>query len=161
MISKIARLEIQLEAKARCRRHESHPTHRPLSKDYEYIGLLGEKALAEFSGASLDLVPRPNGDGGKDALLHTICGDFPADVKAARKAFYLIVERGKVRPLTIYLLGQLEHENTDEPSVRLVGWEWAERVLRAPVRDFGCGVMNHHIPRTSLRKMHELSGVLR
>lgn len=150
-------MTIDEEAKKRHKRHINHPTHRPLSPGYELIGLLGEKALAEFVGGEVDMEPRPNGDGGVDNVIHTIHGDFRVDVKTARKPYHLIVEQGKVRRLTIYILGEFIDEQ--EPWVRLIGWEWSAVVRAAPCKDFGYGVINHYIPAKALRSMGELRQV--
>src|SRR5208282_526728 len=125
---------------------------RPLSDGYEEIGLAGELALERFTGVPMDMTRRPGGDGGRDCTI-TLATDFHVDVKAARKPFNLIVEAGKVRPRTIYILASYD-DKTGEAE--LLGWEWGKKVLKAPIRDFGHGVFNHFIPRRELRHLDEL-----
>lgn len=145
--------QIKIEADRRHASHVDHPTHRPLSDGYELIGLRGEEAVAAAFGGSVDLRPRPAGDGGVDMLLTTRAGTFAVDAKAARKAFNLIVEVGKVRIFTIYILGQYSDLSD---RVTLLGWEWGSSLLKAPKRDFGYGVINHYIHRSRLRRLSDL-----
>ena len=72
--------------------HEDHASSRPLSKNYEYIGLVGESEFANQFNYKIDEKLRPSGDGGKD--FNSPLGLI--DIKTARKAFNLIVEKGKV-----------------------------------------------------------------
>lgn len=144
---------IKAEAEARHAAHVDHPTHRPLSEDYELVGLRGEEALAKRFGLTVDMVRRPNGDGGIDNVLTLDGKQYVVDVKCARKAFNLIVEVGKVKPQTVYVLAAY-YDETD--SAELVGWEWGSIVLKAPTKDFGYGIENHYIPRERLRKIEEL-----
>ena len=150
---------IKDEAMARHERHTDHPTHRPLSKGYELVGLRGEEALARYFGAQVDLSPRPGGDRGIDIPMtmrdrNGNIKTFTIDVKAARKAFHLIVEQGKVKNRTIYVLASYS-DKTD--TATLLGWEWGRTILAAPLKDFGYGVINHYIPRERLRDLSELS----
>jgi hypothetical protein len=149
--------EIRRQAKLRHQLHANHPTHRPLSPDYEFVGLSGERQLATELGVPMDLRLRPDGDGGVDFTLPLITRDgvqeFIIDVKCAQKPGNLIVEVGKVKPRTIYILAGF-HED------RLLGWELGAKLLRAPIRDFGYGIINHYIARDELRKMRELMACL-
>lgn len=144
---------IQIEAERRHASHKNHPTHRPLSINYELIGLRGEEALAIMFGGAVDLRARPNGDGGRDNIIHTDHGTFPVDVKAARKPYNLIVETGKLKPRTIYILARYDEA---EDRAILLAWEWSAALRAAPVKDFGYGVKNHYIPRAILRPLDEL-----
>jgi hypothetical protein len=145
---------IRLEAEARHQLHILHPTHRPLSDGYELVGLRGEEALAREFGLSVDLVARPEGDGGLDNSLRLwVLRRFPVDVKCARKPGHLIVEEGKAKPNTIYVLARYSDE-TD--SAELIGWEWGQTLMGAPIRDFGYGVRNHSIRAADLRPISEL-----
>lgn len=129
--------------------HRDHPTSRPLSKDYEYVGLAGESAFAQATGLPPDLTLRAGGDKGQDFLLPL---GFSVDVKTARKAGHLILEVGK--PVAdIYVLAEYSDETG---KATLVGWTWGRLLAKAPSRDFGYGVINHYIPRAELRPMSEL-----
>jgi len=134
--------------------HRDHKSSRPLSKDYEYIGLVGEKTLADYLGLQIDTVLRPTGDGGVDL----VCGHFRLDVKTARKPYNLIVERGKAFPNTIYVLAKY-YDDGDRAT--LIGWEFGEAVRSAPCKDFGYGIINHYIPAGDLRPMPELLQTLK
>jgi len=148
---------IRAEAKRRHELHVSHPTHRPLSDNYELVGLRTEEEFARVFGTVVDLTSRPGGDGGIDFRLPFLVNDkvlrFKIDTKGARKAFNLIVEVGEVEPETIYVLG---HYSDEKDRTEFLGWQWGKIVLRAPTKDFGYGVINHYIPAGKLRKMEEL-----
>jgi hypothetical protein len=148
---------LRAEAMARHELHQSHPSHRPLSEDYELIGLCGEAALAQMFGLSVDMVRRPGGDGGVDNVLRlrTATGpqEFKVDVKTARKPNNLIVEVGKLKPATIYVLAGYAPL---AGKATLLGWEWGRVLHKAPSKDFGYGVINHYIPRVRLRALAEL-----
>lgn len=133
--------------------HADHATSRPLSDGYERVGLAGEFAFGEFCGIFPDLAERPGGDSGVDFMLPLI---FTVDVKTARKAYYLLHEQEKGFA-DIYVLAEYDDETG---RAVLVGWAWGAQLERAPIKDFGYGVMNHYIPRGELRPMSELSGRL-
>src|SRR5437867_3288918 len=143
---------IKVEAQLRHQAHENHPTHRPLSTGYELVGLRGEERLADVFGGSVDMTRRPGGDNGFDQVVWLVA-PYKVDVKTARNAFNLIVEVGKVDPRTIYVLAEYDDEFD---TAQLVGWEWGSVLLRAPTKDFGCGVLDHYIPRARLREIGEL-----
>ena len=140
-------------ASERERLHKNHESSRPLSKDYEYIGLKGEEKFAEEFGMKIDEELRPEGDGGKD-FMHRLRGII--DVKTARKAYNLIVEEGKVVS-DIYVLAQYT-DITDE--VDLLGWAYKKEVLDAPCKDFGYGIINHYIPKNELYPIQSLKQIL-
>jgi len=125
--------------------HKNHASSRPLSKDYEYIGLKGEEKFAEEFSLALDKELKPGGDKGHD--FSSSIGAI--DVKTARKAYNLIVEEGKVRA-DVYVLAQYE-DSSD--SVKLLGWASKDEVLKAPKKDFGYGIINHYIPKHDLHHM--------
>lgn len=136
------------EAAKRAALHASHASSRPLSDGYEEIGLRGEVAFGQFCGQCPDFTKRPGGDGGVDFVVPLL---YTVDVKSARKANYLIHEAGKEMPADIYVLSEVI-----DGQASLVGWEWKSRLERAPARDFGHGIVNHHIAREQLRPMREL-----
>jgi len=151
--------DIRREADARHLRHVEHPTHRPLSDDYEFVGLCGEDALAAFVGGVVDLTPRSNGDDGKDVTGYFRDGAgatiaVPIDVKTFRKPFNLIVEQGKVRRAAIYVLASFDDQSQ---IAKLLGWEWGSVLAAQPMKDFGKGVVNHFIPKERLRPMSDLA----
>jgi hypothetical protein len=135
------------------RRHELHKNHassRPLSPNYETIGLAGEFAFGRLTGIMPDLSERPTGDGGVDFHLPLV---FTVDVKTAEKAFNLLHEVGK-EFCDIYVLAQTDDSGN---NARLVGWEWGSTLKQAPTKDFGRGIVSHYIPREKLKPMSELA----
>ena len=128
--------------------HKDHATSRPLSKDYEYIGLKGEAQFSEEFGLDLDLKLRPEGDKGSD--FSTKLGSV--DVKTARKAYNLIVEKNKVHA-DIYILA---HYSDPADKAVLLGWTIKDQVLAAPIKDFGYNIINHYIPKEKLMPMETL-----
>lgn len=150
--------ELKNEAVARSTRHQDHPTHRPLSQDYELIGLAGEAAWSDRFGGQVDLTARPGGDKGKDFTISLWTGAsweaFTVDLKTACKPNYLAVEKGKCKRLTIYVLAKF-HEETKVAT--LIGWEWGETLLKAEPRTLpGHKVLNHLVHNTRLRNLDEI-----
>jgi hypothetical protein len=133
--------------------HKDHQSSRPLSEGYEGVSLEGEFTFALNYGVPVDLKARAGGDGGIDFV---IALKYTVDVKTARKAFNLIVEEGKVKA-DIFVLASF-CDDTGEAS--LIGWAWRTEVLKAPVKDFGHGIMNHYIPLGSLHPMAALESRL-
>jgi len=113
--------------------HSGHSSSRPLSEDYELVGLSGEFAFAEVCGLLPDLTVRPGGDKGVD---FTVPLRFTVDVKTARKAGNLIHEQGKPM-VDIYVLAEFDDE---KKKATLVGWEYGRNLAKAPAKDFGYGV---------------------
>lgn len=140
---------LMIEADARQALHADHASHRPLSEGYELIGLIGEAEFARVFKQPLDLNRRPNGDSRVDFVVPF---RVKVDVKTARKPLYLIEEEGKVT-CDVYVLAQYFDEGQ---TAGLLGWEKGEVLARAPVRDFGKGILNHYIPRENLRPVSDL-----
>jgi hypothetical protein len=143
---------IAREAQRRHESHINHPTHRPLSPDNHLVGLRGEEAWSREFGGQVDLTPRPSGDGGRDFIVR-LSVEFKVDIKCFRNPVNLIVEVGRVKKGTIYVLAGYD-DTTDKAC--LLGWAWGLEMLMAPHRDFGRGVVNHYISRDKLRSMREL-----
>jgi len=130
--------------------HKDHESSRPLSHNYEYIGLLGEANFARKIGQEPDFRKRPGGDHGIDGTLRL---RFTYDVKTARIPNHLIQEVGTKNWADIYILaGYLEEEDTTYE----IGWEWGVKLQAAPYKDFGYGIINHYIHASQLRQMSEL-----
>ena len=140
---------LALEAERRALLHVDSPGRRPLSENYELVGLAGEAEFATAYGLPLNLRRKPGGDGGVDFIIPLA---FTVDVKCFRNPENLIQEEGKV-VADIYVLA--EYSDDDRRAV-LLGWEYGANLARAPVRDFGRGIVNHHIHRDKLRRMGEL-----
>ncbi len=140
---------VSQEARDRHEAHKHHASSRPLSDDYELVGLLGEVAFGKLTGQMVDLERRLDGDKGIDFVVPL---NFTVDVKTARKAFHLIHEEGKGLA-DIYVLAQYDDENK---TAELLGWEWGAVLARAPVKDFGYGIKNHYISADKLKPMSEL-----
>lgn len=140
--------ELKIEADARHILHLGQPSSRPLSVNYELVGLSGEEAFANRYKLQVDMVRRPYGN--KGINFQTKIGSI--DVLTARKAFNLIVEEGKVRA-DIYVLAKY---NDASKEATLLGWANKKEVLAAPQRDFGYGIINHFIPVAKLHSMNLL-----
>ena len=132
--------------------HKSHASSRPLSKDYELVGLSGEVAFAEFSGLGVDWEERPSGDKGID---FTTPNGKTIDVKTARKAYNLIHEENKSFA-DIYVLAQ--YIDNKEESI-LIGWEYGHVLKKSPRKDFGYGIINHYINKNKLNSMQDLKEI--
>lgn len=142
---------IDAESLARAALHADHATSRPLSEGYEKVGFVGEVVFAREFNLPLDWRRRAGGDGGFDFTVpvrHTV------DVKTVRKAHNLLQEQGKISADICVLAQYLTDEEAD---AQLVGWEWGKVLARAPVRDFGHGILNHFIARGDLRPMAQLA----
>ena len=144
--------DIRKIANEREKIHENHASSRPLSDDYEYVGLKGEEQFAKEFDLELDRELRPGGDKGIDFI--TIVGRI--DVKTARKPYNLIVEEDKVKA-DIYVLAI--YRDYDDDAV-LLGWAFKDEVLNAPVKDFGYGIMNHYISRKELHPIEALKVIV-
>ena len=130
--------------------HQNHSSSRPLSLDYELVGMAGEYAFGEVTALPVDWRILPEGDGGVDFTV----GKAAIDVKTARKPSNLIVEQGlKNLSANIFVLaGWNDLSNT----VKLIGWETKRAILSAPVKDFGYGIHNHFIPASELKDIRLL-----
>ena len=132
--------------------HRNHKSSRPLSLNYEYIGLKGEAKFAEEFGMLVDTNARPAGDKGTD--FSSVIGSI--DIKTARKAWNLIVEEGKVLS-EVYVLAKYT-DQTDE--IELLGWEYKDKILNSPKIDFGYGIINHYISSKKLKPMSHLKNAI-
>ena len=122
---------------------------RPLSDDFEEVGLAGEIAFGEFSGICPDLSDKPEGDAGHDfrvPLLYTV------DVKATKPGRNLVHRADRPMKADIYVLAEI-----DGDSATLVGWCSKKTLAAADVRVLQPGgPRNHFVPRENLRPMAEL-----
>ena len=125
--------------------HKHHKSSRPLSEDYELIGLVGEYRFEVDFGYPMDLSIKPQGDGKVD--FHIALGTL--DVKTAEKAYNLLREKG-VRHAKILVLGQFNRKGT---TASLLGWEYDSEMVKCPYKDFGYGIINHYKHHSKLRPM--------
>ena len=146
------------EAQFRHDQHIDHPTHRPLSRDYELVGVAGERELCAWAGVPYVVRDLPGGDRGIDLWLDFAGNDgevhhLKLDVKCARIPKHLWVEVGHCDGKTIYVLA-----GYDEPyaAAFLLGWEWGCVLLKAETVLSKDGVLNHSIKRGLLRSIKEL-----
>lgn len=135
-------------AEQRTRTHLSHTSTRPLSPDYDYVGVAGEVAFAKEFGLEVDATTRPEGDGRIDFTLP--CGTV--DVKTARRPFNLLREVGKPHADILVLAGF----NDSTGEAYLIGWEWDSEMVKCPARDFGYGIVNHYKAAEHLKSISEL-----
>jgi len=144
-------VKIGLLAKEREEAHKGHASSRPLSENYELVGLAGETVFAEEFGTHLDERRLPAGDGGVDFAF-----TIRIDVKTARKAVHLLVEQGK-QPADVMVLAEYD-DRTGKAT--LVGWEWGRVMMRCGTRNFGYGVISHYKHRDTLKTMDSLHRLL-
>ncbi len=137
------------EAAARQQSHSAHSSQRPLSNGYDVVGLAGEFEFGRMFGLMPDLTAKAGGDSGVDFLLPL---KFAVDVKTFRKAKNLIHEQKK-KFADVFVLAEYDDVTS---RAQLLGWEWGARLKAAPIKDFGYGVLNHHISANELRPMAEL-----
>jgi hypothetical protein len=153
-IRKAAAVSIEL-AIDRMLAHEDQYSSRPLSEDYEAIGIFGEIEFACQFGLTIDRALRIDGDDGID--FRTKRGTV--DVKTARKAINLIVEESKVyKCADILVLCQF---NGFTRQAELIGWQYKDAIKNAQSKDFGYGVINKFITKENLNPMdalHEIMG---
>lgn len=146
------RRDLRAIAKRRNAKFVHLARNRPLGKDYEDIGLIGEWEFGKQVGIMPKLEPsKRGGDGGWDFQLPLM---FTVDVKTSRKGDLLLVEAGKIKA-DIYVLVKYEEEEGC-PKATVMGWTWAATVRSVPPADTGRGVVNHAIASTSLRPLSEL-----
>ena len=127
--------------------HKNHSSSRPLSKNYEFIGLVGEAAMAHKYDLFLDLEDRPGGDERID--FYTNLGTL--DVKTALKPFNILREAKKDHADILILAGW----HSEKRCVDFYGWEREKAIVdRCPVpKDFGYGIKNHFMHRSRLNRM--------
>jgi hypothetical protein len=131
--------------------HKDSPTSRPISPDYEFLGVVGEWVFEEITGFPMDRSVKREGDGRVDFM--TPLG--PLDVKTARKAYNLLRECDKEHA-DVLVLAQF-HEGPPVGAT-LLGWEWGRVMLECPTRVFrgDWGILNHFKAAQQLRSMHTL-----
>ncbi len=150
---------ITREAQRREQSHQKHATNRDLANGKgNLIGLRGEKAIADRFGLSVDLTPRPGGDGGFDGTLRTTIGPIRYDVKTFEKPYNLLVEASKCRPERIYFLCRyIAHEDRAKP----IGWQWGAMLLLTAAADYGGkGIISYKWPARDLKSMGELDAIV-
>lgn len=116
-------------AKQRYELHKKHKTHRPLSSDYEVVGIAGERAFERrYPDFRMDETLRASGDGGKDftAKFGTI------DVKTAKVLSCLLCEVGKKHADVVVLAWW----NAAAKAATLVGWAYSWEIEQMPVKRF-------------------------
>jgi DNA polymerase I-like protein with 3'-5' exonuclease and polymerase domains len=147
--SKFLKSKLQSEADNRHDAHKGQDSSRPLSENYELLGLIGEaQGEADFN------VPRdsrilPQGDGRKDGEIH----GYSIDWKVARKAYNVLMEEGK--PHADILVAGMWHEDGDQCWVEWLGWEWRDELKKVKAEGFGHEVLNHYRAVDNLRPMSE------
>lgn len=156
-LPKPAMSDLRQTAEQRHAIHASHKTHRPLSDDYELVGLAGEAQFAKEFRCTLDTELRPAGDHGHDFLMNTDTGHIvTVDIKTARKPYNLLLEARARHTAFIYVLAHY----IDEHHVKLLGWTTGRIMRSCPIKDFGYGIHNHYLPAAQLRPMRSLHHLL-
>lgn len=153
-ISESDREMLRRVAESRHALHMNDASSRPFSRDYEYIGLVGEWCFGELIEQRPDLSIRREGDAGVDFKAYFQLGGVLAprtiDVKTAEKPWYLLVEPDKVRA-DVYVLSRYYR---DTEIAECLGWAPRKDVEAAPLGDKGGrGLICHYIRANELRPM--------
>lgn len=143
---------VRATAQARTELHALSSSTRPLSPDYDLVGVAGEMAFAGEFELAIDDSVRPAGDHGID--FQTPAGTI--DVKTYRKPHHLLREVGKPHADILVLAGF----NDATGEAELIGWEWDRELVKCPSREFGYGIANHYKPADELRPISELHGLI-
>lgn len=138
------------EANARHEVHDGQDSSRPLSADYELLGLMGEVQGEVDYGLKRDARILAQGDGRIDFYLPD---GRSGDWKVARKCYNILMESGK--PHADILVAGLWHEVGEGCWVEWLGWEYRDELLKVEPKDFGYGVINHYRAVDNLRPMSE------
>lgn len=139
-------------AQARSTLHVDHASSRPLSPDYELIGIAGEIAFASLYLLPVDMTARAGGDQGKDFI--TRAGII--DIKTAAKPKWLFLERDHPTCAQLLVLAGWRTYWVD-----FFGWEYVEMMLKCPLGEFGGSrIINHYLAAGLLRPMLELEGLM-
>jgi hypothetical protein len=137
-------------AEARQRIHHDSPTSRPLSDNYEFIGLLGQREFGLRSGLPLDISVSKRGDQG---LNFTTAKGMTIHVSTARKPVHLLREADKPAA-EVHVLAQV---NDNLTGATLIGWEYDRIMLCCPKRTMpGQTILNHAMRADDLRPMADL-----
>jgi hypothetical protein len=136
-------------ATARHELHKDQKSHRQLSDDYEYVGILGEMDFADEYGFTFNDELYIAGDGGVDFSFHTKdTRKYTIDVKTAQRPKNLIVEVGKITS-DIYILRGFKDDST-----YAIGWETKTNIAKAQTGTMlGHNVVNHIISAKDLLPM--------
>ncbi len=136
-------------ADRRVRMHANDKSCRPLSPDWEFLGLIGEFVFGERFDMEPDLGDRRSGDDGIDFVLPN---GLLVDVKTARKAFNLLVEKNKV-VADVYVLAAYRE---DVGWATLLGWEWGGTVIVKDTKPFSPNIESHFVPARYLIPMDRM-----
>jgi len=148
---KFKRDDLLEEANARHQIHEGQASSRPLSLDYELLGIGGEiQGETDFS-LKRDARLLVHGDGRIDFYLPD---GRSGDWKVARKAYNLLMESDKPHA-DILVAGLWREDEFHWVWVEWLGWEYRDELLKVEPKDFGYGVINHYRAVENLRPMSE------
>lgn len=146
--------ELKELADLRHRRHRGQSTSRPLSEDYELVGIMAEEAFAWRFGLSSEQVERDlvGGDGGVDFVMED---GTTIDVKASAKPNNLLLEdkEWKDGPADIIVQSGVDVESR---RVSLLGWEYGKDMLHRPSRPFNTPYPCHYQRIEDCRPMVDL-----
>ena len=152
MFHQLDRHQLEQVARDRHKLHEGQASHRPLSTDYQLVGLAGEFAFGQKYFMDVDWTLRPAGDNGTD--FKAWIGNV--DVKTFQKPIHLLVEVGKARA-DYYVLGGCKATG-NVCEVQLLGWATKAEVLGAEQKTFD--VLSHAIHQKKLHDMRWLDMLL-
>jgi len=140
-------------ARRRMELHANHESSRPLSKHYEYIGLMGEWLFGQVFDLEMDLSLKPAGDGRVDFW----CNGFSIDVKSGNMNTFNLFREIEKDHAEILVLAET---NISRGLVRLHGWEFDEEMLKCLTKKFGHPIVNHYKPKGNLKSIQALKEFL-
>ena len=133
--------------------HKNQSSSRPLSKNYELIGLVGEWEFSKKFGVELDTKEYIDGDKGVDFVIN----GYKIDVKTGHNNAYNLLREKNKPHAEIIVLAECDLKSK---SVYLIGWEYDSEMIKQPYKDFGYGIINHYKHRSELRSINELRELL-
>ena len=142
-------------ADTRARIHATDKSSRPMSDNYELVGLLGQREFSIRSGLPMDVSIRHEGDGGLNFRTRT---GTTIHVSTARSPVHLLCEADKPAA-DIHVLAKVNDTLT---GATLLGWEY-DRIMRmCPKRKMiSTGPWNHVMLARDLRPVDDLLALIR
>jgi hypothetical protein len=144
--------DIVREARRRDRSHRGDKSSRPLSTNYELIGLAGEWTFGQCYGYRVDLEPRRRGDEGVD--FRTPAGIV--DVKTYRRSVHLWLEERDRRTKAEVLVLMKYHDESPQ-NCDFVGWELVDVMRSARIVETPARIYARQKPAAELRPMEEFN----
>jgi hypothetical protein len=141
------------EIAKRARAHQSQASTRPLSPNFEMIGIAGEVQFSYDHDVKRNREINRAGDGGIDFVMPD---GTKINVKTRANCRALLHEKGKHSPADLIVVGQF-HDEGEVFWVEFMGWEFVSTIEQAPIVELSTGVTNHEVAIEDLRSMTMIS----